>query len=126
MQHRVTEAMFVVVDVGLKSGKTVSAEARLDESVATLKRRAQTALAVAKGRLVVFSGSLLDDDQTVGEAKLEIRTSLTLPLRQIQIQASEGAFAAILTDGSVVTWGNEDFGGDSRAVQHQLEGVQQI
>ena len=43
-----------------------------------------------------------------------------------QIQASQGAFAAILLDGSVVTWGGQDFGGDSRAVQDQLKGVQQI
>ena len=27
-----------------------------------------------------------------------------------------GAFAAILGDGSVVTWGGADFGGDSSAV----------
>ena len=43
-----------------------------------------------------------------------------------QIQASSKAFAAILQDGSVVTWGDEDFGGDSLAVQAQLKGVQQI
>ena len=46
-----TEAMSVVVDVGLTSGKTVSVEVGLGESVATLKRRAQIALAVGKGRL---------------------------------------------------------------------------
>ena len=38
----------------------------------------------------------------------------------------EGAFAAILADGSVVTWGHESYGGDSSAVQDQLRGVQQI
>ena len=43
-----------------------------------------------------------------------------------QIQASYGAFAAILANGSVVTWGHEDSGGDSGAVQDQLKGVQQI
>ena len=43
-----------------------------------------------------------------------------------QIQASYGAFASILTDGSVVTWGNKAYGGDSHAVQDQLKGVQQI
>eukprot|EP00434_Breviolum_minutum_P025830 symbB.v1.2.022834.t1/scaffold2043.1/size110972/8 len=43
-----------------------------------------------------------------------------------QIQASFGAFAAILEDGSVVTWGNVDSGGDSSAVQDQLRGVQHI
>ena len=36
------------------------------------------------------------------------------------------AFAAILEDGSVVTWGDADYGGDSSAVQDQLTGVQQI
>ena len=40
--------------------------------------------------------------------------------------ANHGAFAAILADGSVVTWGNKDFGGDSTAVRDQLRGVQQI
>ena len=43
-----------------------------------------------------------------------------------QIQSSHAAFAAILGDGSVVTWGDADFGGNSSAVQHQLRDVQQI
>ena len=43
-----------------------------------------------------------------------------------QIAASRGAFAAILSDGSVVTWGEPNFGGESGAVQDQLKGVQQI
>ena len=43
-----------------------------------------------------------------------------------QIQASDGAFAAILGDGSIVTWGSAGFGGDSRAVQNQLKNVQQV
>ena len=43
-----------------------------------------------------------------------------------QIQATGGAFAAILEDGSVVTWGRANEGGDSSAVQDQLRGVQQI
>ena len=43
-----------------------------------------------------------------------------------QIKASDAAFAAILSDGSVVTWGIADDGGDSSAVQEQLKNVQQI
>eukprot|EP00434_Breviolum_minutum_P039212 symbB.v1.2.034812.t1/scaffold4559.1/size42167/1 len=44
-----------------------------------------------------------------------------------QIQATNcGAFAAILEDGSVITWGEADCGGDSSAVGNQLRGVQQI
>ena len=42
------------------------------------------------------------------------------------IQATEMAFAAILEDGSVVTWGDAGHGGDSSAVRDQLKGVQQI
>ena len=44
-----------------------------------------------------------------------------------QIQATKaflgGAFAAILDDGSVVTWGDARHGGDSSAVQDQLKNV---
>ena len=47
-----------------------------------------------------------------------------------QIQATLRAFAAILGDGSVVTWtGAEsffDFGGNRTAVRHKLKSVQQI
>ena len=34
--------------------------------------------------------------------------------------------AAILGDGSVISWGRADFGGDSSSVQEQLRNVQQI
>ena len=40
-----------------------------------------------------------------------------------QIQATDGAFAAILADGSVVTWGYAGFGGKSSRVQHELRFV---
>ena len=45
-----------------------------------------------------------------------------------QIQSSENAFAAILRDGSVVTWGavSSQYAGDSNAAQDQLQMVHQI
>jgi len=43
-----------------------------------------------------------------------------------QIQATRTAFAAILADETVVTWGDPDGGGDSRRVKDQLQGVKQI
>ena len=43
-----------------------------------------------------------------------------------RIQASCGAFAAILEDGSVVTWGDARYGGDSSGVRDLLKGVQQM
>ena len=39
------------------------------------------------------------------------------------IQSGFRAFAAILDDGSVVTWGDPRYGGDCSAVQHQLKNV---
>ena len=42
-----------------------------------------------------------------------------------QIQATQRAFAAVLADGSVITWGFAK-AGDSSAVQDQLRGVRQI
>ena len=43
-----------------------------------------------------------------------------------QIQATDIAFAAILGDGSVVTWGDAEGGGGCSAVQEQLKNGQQI
>ena len=43
-----------------------------------------------------------------------------------QLEATAVAFAAILAEGSVVTWGGPVFGGDSSKVQHQLRNVQQV
>jgi hypothetical protein len=50
-----------------------------------------------------------------------------LKFKQIHKTAPcQTAFAAFLADGSVVTWGNPDDGGDSSAVQGQLRNVQQV
>ena len=43
-----------------------------------------------------------------------------------QIQATDWAFAAILTDGSVVTWGDPEYGGNSFKVRDQLRNVEGI
>ena len=40
-----------------------------------------------------------------------------------QIQATSRAFAAVLADGSIVTWGAGPAGGDSSAVVNQLRHV---
>ena len=43
-----------------------------------------------------------------------------------RIQANGKIFAAIRADGSVVTWGNSQFGADISEVQEQLRDVQQL
>ena len=43
-----------------------------------------------------------------------------------QVHTTSFAFAAILADGSAVTWGNPGYGGDSSGIKDQLKGVQQV
>ena len=122
--------MSITVDVHLLSGRCASMQLEANSSIESLKRRAQTALA-SRGRLVTSSGEVLDGAQTVTEAKLRSGDVLTLHVNQVQLKVTQdsrmdcsgmgpSAFAAILCDGSVVTWGPADYGGDSSAVQEQL------
>ncbi|CAE7846567.1 HERC1, partial [Symbiodinium sp. KB8] len=62
---------------------------------------------------VEVRADVLDGAQTIAEARLMSGGVFS-------------AFAALLGDGSVVTWGSADYGGDSGAVQDQLRDVQQI
>ena len=94
----------------------------LDETVETLTQRAQIALGVGKGRLLDSFGVVLDGYVS----NIQNGDSLTLHVRGVEIQSTSCSFAAILGDGSVVTWGLADCGGDSTAVQDQLKNVQQI
>ena len=125
--------MSISVDVHLLSGKHASIQVEADASVASLKHRAQTALA-SRGRLLNSSGEVLDGAQTVTEAKLLSGDVLTLHVQQVQLKATtpgdarfvKPGFSALLGDGSVVTWGHADYGGYSSNLQEQLRDVQQI
>ncbi|CAE7853297.1 unnamed protein product, partial [Symbiodinium sp. KB8] len=122
--------MSLTVEVGILSGRTATVQAGLDEEVNGLTRRAQTVFGVGKGRLLDSSRNVLDARLSIREAGVQTGDSLTLHINQIQLQGSRdpdrSAFAAILGDGSVVTWGDADNGCDSSAVQDQLTNVQQI
>ena len=61
-------------------------------------------------------------DSTLSEAGLRTGDCLTLHIGRVQtgVGRNEEAFAAILGDGSVVTWG------DSSVVRERLKNVQQI
>ena len=66
---------------------------------------------------------------TLGSVQLVQGTRLASPTSESRPTHPEflaGAFAAILEDGSVVTWGSPDDGGDSSAVSDQLKNVQQV
>ena len=115
--------MSVDVEVGLVSGRRTTVQAALDETVGTLKRRVQNALGVGMGSLLDSSGCLMD-----GCTKMKKASDRLTLLRasRVQLQASSGAFAAILGDGSVVTWGDPVFGADSSRVQDRLKNMQRV
>ncbi|OLQ14965.1 Vacuole morphology and inheritance protein 14 [Symbiodinium microadriaticum] len=87
-----------------------------------LRLRAQRALGVGKGRLFGSAGSALDGEAPVKRARLQNAEPLTFQVGRVATQATEEAFATILGDGSVVTWGRACHGG----VVGQLKNVQQI
>ena len=123
--------MSISVDVCLLSGNRVSLEVEPDASVESLGQRARRALATGKGRLLNSSGEALRATSTIEESKLQSGDVLTLHVRQIQLVPTrrEGrfsAFAALLSDGSVISWGKLGFRGDSSLVQQPLMDVQQI
>ena len=118
--------MSITLEVGLLSGRTATVQVGLDEDVMTLQRRAEIALGVGTGRLLDSSGSSLDSFASIKNAKLQAGDSLTLQIRRVQACATKGAFASLCGDGSVVTWGSSQHGGNSSAVKDQLKNVQMI
>eukprot|EP00439_Symbiodinium_sp_Y106_P084949 s112_g27.t1 len=118
--------MSITVEVTLLSGKKSKMRASLGEKVQALQLRAQMMLEVGKGRLLDSSGKVLDAGAQIQQARVQNGDSLTLQINRVQVCAAEVAFAAVLGDTSVVTWGHSSHGGDSSAVQDQLKNVQQI
>ena len=118
--------MSITVQVGLLSGKTATVTGGFHEDVETLMSRAQAALGVGRGRLLDSLASLLDAHAPIKDSRLQNGDFLFLQLSPVQACRTSAAFATILGDGSVLTWGDEASGGDSRAVQEKLKNVQQI
>ena len=113
--------MSLRVHVSLLSGRDVTLEAAEGDSSETLAQRAQTALGVGKGRLRGPSGEV-----SPKRPRLQEGDALTLEVVQTRVTANSRAFAAILGDGAVQTYGDPDVGGDSRAVQDQLRSAHEI
>ena len=124
--------MSITLQVGLVSGRTVQIETGLNVEVRVFNRRARRALSVGKGRLVHSNGSVLDEAKTIEDCELRNEDFLNLQIQPIAICATRpyvsvtAAFAGVLGNGSVVTWGRVDLGGNGSAVQDKLKNVQQI
>eukprot|EP00439_Symbiodinium_sp_Y106_P018079 s1028_g2.t1 len=90
-----------------------------------LTQGAQIAPGVGKGRLLDSSGLVLDGCAHIADSRIQSGDSLTLHVNRVQLQSASSAFAAILGDGSVVTWGAASHGGNSFRLR-QLKNVHQI
>ena len=66
----------------------MSLEEDLAASVQSLAERARKALGVGRGRLFTSSGSLLESDKKLGEAKLQTGDCLTLQVGTVRIHAA--------------------------------------
>ena len=125
----VLDTATTIIEAGLQSGDVLTLHANRVQIQATRRGGIQ---ATRRGRLgFAFAALLGDGDGSVVTWRSEKfggdSSAVQDQLKNVQqIQASGGAFAAILGDGSVVTWGNAESGGDSSAVQEQLRDVQQI
>ena len=82
-------AMSISVDVHLLSGKTETLEVDVDDSVESLRRRAQSALKAGNGRLLNSSGEVLDGASTIEEARLQNGDVLTLHMKQVALVAAK-------------------------------------
>ena len=120
------EGMSVRLGITLLSGRCVDIEVDPQDSLDVLRQRAQIALGVGRSSLFSPSGEDLHGARTIQQTGLRMGDTLTLQTRQVHVRASKSAFAAVLGDGSVVTWGDSWYGGDSSAVQGQLRNVQHI
>ena len=116
------------IQVALISGRAVEVPASIERPLKYIKLEAQRSLQTGRGVLRDSNGRILDDRQSVGAAGLKPGDTLTLHVRQTMLASSRfgKAFAAIMGDGYLVTWGDPDCGGDSSSVQEQLRNVQRI
>ena len=116
------------VKVALLNGNPELLTLLPSSTVQDVRTKAQLAFGKKYIRLVTAKNQVLvDPDKTLEEAQIEDGECLTALVLQPELAATHSAFALWCHgDSAVVTWGSEDYGGDSSAVRDQLKGVQQI
>ena len=118
------------LDVQWPSSNTIVQlhDCRRDEPLFRLRPRINEAAGRPIRALVSPSSERLAWTSTMQEAGLrhgDVVTAIACVLPKIY--SNQYAFAALKSDGSVTTWGDEESGGDCRCVQEQLErGIEQI
>jgi len=112
----------VRVSVSSLGGSVARLRVRLGESVGSLLDRAKSKHGSQANVLVASNGERLARHLSLAEAAVFDGEALTSVVIQTKIYATKVSFAAVLGDGRVVTWGDAANGGDSLAVQAELQG----
>lgn len=74
-----------------------------------------------------YRGIVTGDDTAMNDKTQGLQTATIASLTNIKsIAATEGAYAVLKNDGTVIAFGDTDTGGDASSVQAQLTNVQQI
>ena len=116
--------MHGTIHVGLMSGRSVQIEVSMESLLEDVREQASHSLQTSPG-VLLDHGEHLNMSHTVGEAGLSFGCALTMQVQRTAVAGYFSAFAAILGDGSVVSWGM--FGhGDNSTVKEKLKNVQQI
>eukprot|EP00434_Breviolum_minutum_P039178 symbB.v1.2.034781.t1/scaffold4552.1/size38125/1 len=122
------EAMSLRIDVSLLSGEAVQIHVDPAEKLYQVRQKAQTYFQLGIESLLTPSGETLHDLSSVEEANLKEGDALTAVCRRGQLFSGPEAlaFAFRRADGTVMTWGHEALGGNSKRVKDQLVDVKQI
>ena len=118
--------MSISVGVVLLSGSRVSIQLDPESRLEALRTRAEAVLGTHLGKLITAAGALLTGQGTLRQAGIRDGDTITAVAGHVAVAATASAFALIRADGSVVTWGDPSSGGNSKAVQHQLQNVREI
>ena len=115
--------------VQLASGQEVLSDFFLDadSKIGDLADAAGAQLAVASTRCVLLSpsGDCVAHSMTASATNLadgDVITVLVMDLPRVYANPNGGAFAAVTNSGSVVTWGDAGYGGNSDDVKSELTG----
>mmetsp|Transcript_43999 Transcript_43999/g.98544 ORF Transcript_43999/g.98544 Transcript_43999/m.98544 type:complete len:546 (+) Transcript_43999:31-1668(+) len=118
--------MSVSISVQLLSGQGATVLLPTDASVTALQDAVQKSLGTRISNLVTQSGKILQASESLLQAGIGDWDCLTAVVRESALASNFFAFALIRPDGSVITWGEKDYGGDSSAVKDELQNVDAI
>ncbi|OLP99103.1 hypothetical protein AK812_SmicGene18378 [Symbiodinium microadriaticum] len=111
------------------SGQCVSFEVTGEMTMSEVRQVAQAKMGRTLIALLSPFGTHLDPISSVAQSGLQdgaVIGAIAKAGPKLQSHRKASTFAAILADGSVVTWGHRFHGGDSHAVRDQLLNVHEI